>query len=112
MTNIIKWGGYSGYYSYDEESDLYHGEVLGIDDVVTFQGKSPLDLKQAMHDSILEYLNVCKTVGKEPEKPFSGKITVRIPPNLHRKIHLIAETHGKSMNEWITEMLSEAVRPT
>ena len=67
---MMKYKGYTGYFNYDEEADIFHGEVLGIRDVVTFQGRSVDELKAALRDSIDDYLEMCEKHGKEPDKPF------------------------------------------
>lgn len=109
MKNVIRYGRYMGRFEYDDETEIFHGEVLGIEDVVTFQGKSVDELKRAFQDSVEEYLDVCAKAGKEPDKPHSGKFTVRISPDLHREVHIIAKASGKSLNEWISEALAQTV---
>jgi predicted HicB family RNase H-like nuclease len=73
--------------------------------VITFQGKSVEDLRLAFQDSIDDYLEFCAQRNEEPEKPFSGKFIVRIPPELHRKIYTQAKLSGKSLNSWVSEAL-------
>ncbi|MFH1738323.1 MAG: type II toxin-antitoxin system HicB family antitoxin [bacterium] len=109
MANIVCYKEYTGLFEYDDEAGIFHGEILGLDDVVTFQGKSVDELKKAFQDSIEEYLEVCAKVGKPPDKPFSGKFTVRLSPDLHRQVHTIAKAAGKSINEWVCDSLRESV---
>jgi predicted HicB family RNase H-like nuclease len=64
-------------------------------------------LKKEFHDSIEDYLDFCKERGEAPEKPFSGKLTLRLQPDLHRKIYIKSRKENKSLNNWITESLEK-----
>ena len=63
---------------------LFHGEVIGLRDVITFQGCSVDELRIALKDLIEDYLAFCRSRGEEPERPFSGQFVVRISPDAHR----------------------------
>jgi predicted HicB family RNase H-like nuclease len=89
---------------------IIHGEVINIRDVITFQGSSVQELKQAFQDSVDDYLEFCKQRGEEPNKPFSGKFVVRIDPQLHKVIAIRARQEGKSLNSWVEQQLSESIR--
>ena len=80
---MIEYKGYIGTVDFDSEIDLFHGTVININDVVTFYGASTAELREEMQKSIEIYLDFCKEQGKEPEKPFSGKIAVQTNPELH-----------------------------
>lgn len=108
--NILAYKGYQGRFEYDSDADIFHGEVLHLNDVVTFQGRSIDELKQALADSIEDYLLFCKEVGKEPERPFSGRFNIRISPELHQKIAMKAAQAGVSLNSWITEQIAQSPR--
>jgi predicted HicB family RNase H-like nuclease len=77
--------------------------------VVTFEGESVLELRQAFQGSVEDYLAFCAERGEEPERPFSGTFTVRIPPELHRDIYVQARLADKSLNGWISELLQNTV---
>src|ERR1700730_18887185 len=83
---MIKYKGYTGHVEYDDEAKIFHGEVLGIKDVVTFQGTTVDEIEQAFKDSIEDYLDWCKERGKEPEKSHSGKFNLRMPPDVYVKV--------------------------
>ncbi|MEZ4606966.1 MAG: type II toxin-antitoxin system HicB family antitoxin [Deinococcales bacterium] len=102
---MLSYKGYSGYVEFDDEAGLFHGEVLDLRDVVTFQGKSVDEIEQAFKDSIDDYLAFCEERGEEPDKPFSGKLMLRLPPDLHRKVYALSKQEGKSLNQWISERL-------
>ena len=90
------------------EAGLFHGEVLDLKDVITFQGKSVDELEQAFRDSIDDYLAFCEERGEEPDKPFSGRLMLRLPPALHREVYVQARREGKSLNQWIADKLAKA----
>ena len=104
---IIEYQGYLGKVEFDEEHDLFHGEVLNIRDVVTFQGKSARELKKALKDSVEDYLDYCRELSREPEKPFSGKFVLRLSPELHKALYARAQKADKSLNQWIVDQLQK-----
>ncbi len=105
---MLNYKGYTGRAEYDDESGLLHGEVLDLRDVVTFQGRSVDDLETAFRDSIDDYLEFCAQRGEVPDKPFSGRLMLRLPPELHRRVYVRAQHEGKSLNQWISEWLEKA----
>jgi|SRR5579862_268404 len=106
---MMKYKGYIGHVEYDDEAKIFHGEVVGLRDIITFQGKSVEELEQAFHDSINDYLNWCKERGEKPEKTFSGTFNLRIPPELHAKLALHAKTVGLSLNSYVAEKLRSVI---
>lgn len=107
--SILTYKGYQGRFEYDLDADIFHGDVLHINDVVTFQGRSIDELKAALAESIEVYLEYCERKGKEPNKPFSGSFNVRISPELHQKIAMQAARDGMSLNKWVANTLTKAV---
>ena len=105
---MLKYKGYTGHVEFDDESDIFHGEVLDLRDVITFQGRSVEEIEQAFRDSIDDYLDFCRERGEEPDRPFSGRLMLRLPPNLHRMTYVKARRAGKSLNQWIAEKLEQA----
>ena len=107
--SILTYKGYQGSFEYDPDADIFHGDVLHINDVVTFQGRSIDELKEALAESIDVYLEYCEKKGREPEKPFSGNFNVRIPPEVHQQIAMQAARDGVSLNKWVAGTLVKAV---
>ena len=99
--NTLTYKGYQGRFEYDSNADIFH--------VVTFQGRSIDELKQTLADSVEDYLALCSEVGKEPEKPFSGRFNIRISPELHQKIAKKAADAGVSLNNWVLTKLEQGV---
>ncbi|QSJ17409.1 type II toxin-antitoxin system HicB family antitoxin [Nostoc sp. UHCC 0702] len=102
---MMKYKGYEAVVEFDAEAEIFHGEVINIRDVITFQGSSVSELKQAFYDSVDDYLDFCKERGEEPDKPFSGKFMVRINPELHKKIVIKAKKEGQSLNSIVEKSL-------
>jgi len=89
----------------DEDAGLFHGEVINTRDVLTFQGRTLDELRAAFADTIADYAAWCQERGREPERPYSGNFTVRISPELHRRVATAAARSGKSVNGFVTEAL-------
>ncbi len=103
----MKYKGYTGHVEFDSEARLFHGEVLDTRDVITFQGTSVDDLQKAFRDSVDDYLDFCKERDEKPDKPFSGRLMVRLSSNLHRQLFVEARRDGKSLNKLISERLAQ-----
>lgn len=108
----MKYKGYEAIVEFDDEAEIFHGEVINVRDVITFQGDNVGELKQAFHDSVDDYLAFCFERGEEPEKPFSGKFMIRINPDLHKTIAIKAKREGQSLNSWIEKCLYEYTSTT
>jgi predicted HicB family RNase H-like nuclease len=106
---MIEYKGYYGTVEYDAEERLFHGDVLNIQDVITFQGTSADEIERAFKDSVDDYLAWCLQDGKEPERPYSGRFNVRISPELHRDVALTARKSRMSLNRFVEKVLTEKV---
>jgi predicted HicB family RNase H-like nuclease len=100
--------GYVATIDLDEDAGLFHGEVINARDVLTFQGRTIDELKTAFADTIADYVDWCRERGKEPERPYSGNFTVRISPELHRRVATAAARSGKSVNTFVAESLERS----
>lgn len=105
---MMKYKGYFGEITYDDDAKIFHGEVVGLKDVITFQGKSVNELKKAFQDSINDYLAWCAERGETPEKTYSGKLHIRMNPNLHAHLTLEAAHRGISLNDLINQKLNRS----
>lgn len=101
--------GYIGTVEIDSDANLLHGSILGVRDVVTFEGRTPSEAEKAFRESVDDYLNFCKERGEEPDKPYSGKFVVRVEPKVHRLISAMAESSGMSLNAWINDRLARDI---
>ena len=109
--NTMTYKGYSARVEYDDEDEIFFGKIACISDVIGFHSETVADLKTAFHEALDDYLATCAKVGKEPQKPYSGKMMFRVSPDVHRKAAVAAELSGKSLNQWAEEALSKAAQP-
>ena len=105
---MLRYKGFSGHAEYDETVSVFHGEVLDTRDVITFEGTTVEELETAFRESVDDYLEFCRERGEDPDKQFSGRLMVRLPPDLHRQLFLEAKRRRKSLNQVIAERLSRA----
>ena len=105
---MMEYKGYFAKVEFDDEADIFHGEVINLRDVVTFQGQTVDELHKALRDSIDDYLEFCAARGEALEKPYSGKFMVRVEPELHKTIALKARQDGTSLNSWVHDTLAKA----
>jgi predicted HicB family RNase H-like nuclease len=106
--STMTYKGYEALVVYDEDAELFHGEIINLRDVITFQGKSVDELKKALVDSVEDYLAFCKERGEDPEKPYSGQFVVRVDPPIHRAVVTAAKRAGVSLNKWVATTLERA----
>lgn len=104
---MMEYKGYVAKVEFDDEAGFFHGEVINTRDVITFQGECVEELRQAFIDSVEDYLEFCRSRGEKPEKPFSGKLMLRMPVEIHQKVYLRARSSGISLNEWINKTIEK-----
>jgi predicted HicB family RNase H-like nuclease len=105
----MNYQGYTARIEFDERDGIFWGKVLGIKDSITFEGETVAQLTQDFHNAIDFYLADCAAIGKEPQKPASGKLMLRIPPELHAAALVKAQAVGKSLNQCAIDALSREV---
>lgn len=97
--------GYTGVFSLDEDTNWLFGEVIGTSDVITFRSQTAAGIVREFRKSVDVYLDHCAKIGKEPDKPFSGNLSLRTDPEQHRRMVEAAATSGKSLNQWMVDAL-------
>ena len=107
--NLMIFDGFSAKIEYDSDTDLFRGEILGLNGGADFYGANPEELRQEFKRSLDVFLEVCKEKGIEPRKQFSGKFNLRIPPELHERLAMAAQAQGKSLNSLAQEALEKSV---
>ena len=109
----MEYKGYIAAIEYDESVDLLHGRVInaGPSPVATFEASDVEGLKHEFRTSIDQYLTLCEERGIEPQKPFSGKVLLRLGSSLHRQVTLASIDDGITLNAWIKKALEEKVMP-
>ncbi len=111
-TAMMTYKGYRGSVRFDDAAEIFHGEVTGVRDVVTFQGRTVDELKTAFRESIDDYLEFCESRGEEPDKAYSGRFLLRVDPILHRRLVELSGDDGESLNNWIASRLQGLVGTT
>ena len=104
--NAMHYKGYAARIEYSYEDDCFVGHIAGINDVVGFHADSVAELHKAFEEAVNDYIETCKKIGKSPQKPYSGKILLRITPEMHAKVAILAEAHGKSLNSWVMDLFT------
>ncbi|MBI2751860.1 MAG: type II toxin-antitoxin system HicB family antitoxin [Burkholderiales bacterium] len=106
--NAMNHKGYTARIEFDERDDIFVGRVLGLRTMISFHGETVAGLRAAFETAIEQFLRDCKEQGVRPEKPASGKLMLRVPPEVHGAALVAAQAAGKSLNQWATEILEEA----
>lgn len=109
---MMTYKGYIGKVEYDDENKVFTGEVINTRAVITFHGTSVKQLENEFHSSVDDYLDWCKADGIDPEKPYSGKVLLRLNPDLHRQAAIAAGIAGISLNAFIEKATKEAIAST
>ena len=107
--NLMTYKGYAARIEYSDEDNCFIGHIAGIDDIVGFHGESVSELRALFNQAVDDYLVACKKINKSPQKPYSGKIMLRIPQETHAAVAMLAEAHGKSLNAWVITLFLKAI---
>ena len=107
--NPMMYKGYAARIEYSDEDNCLIGRIAGIKPIITFHGDSVADLRTVFQESVDFYLETCASRGENPEKPFSGKIMVRVMPELHARATSVADAVGKSLNQFVTDAIERAL---
>jgi predicted HicB family RNase H-like nuclease len=105
--NIMTVDGYHARIEYDAETDQFRGEILGLNGGADFYGRNPKELRSEFRKSLQVFLEVCREKGIEPRRSYSGKFNLRIPPELHEQLAIVAQAEGKSINTVAQEALQQ-----
>ena len=106
MNNSLAYEGFAARVEFSSEDDCFIGHIAGIQDVVGFHGETVSELKAAFEEAVNDYLATCKKVGKAPQKPYSGKLMLRVSPEIHAAVAIAAELSGQSINQWASDALN------
>ena len=107
--NMMTHKGYAARIEYSDDDACFVGHIAGIKDIVGFHGESVAELRDAFEEAVEDYLETCDALNRQPSKPFSGKLELSIPPDVHAGIAVAAETSGKSINQWVEDAFTNAL---
>jgi predicted HicB family RNase H-like nuclease len=100
--NAMNYRNYLARIEFDAADRIFVGHIAGINDVIGFHG--------AFHNAVDDYIDTCATIGKSPEKPYSGRVMFRVDPGVHARAALAAQLRGVSLNQWAEEALANQAR--
>lgn len=100
--------GYTARIEFDDRDNIFVGRILGLRAIISFHGETVVELRSAFESAIDDFLEDCRERGIKPERPASGKLMLRVPPDVHGAALVAAQAAGKSLNQWATEILRSA----
>jgi predicted HicB family RNase H-like nuclease len=106
--STMTYKGYAARIEYSDEDGCFVGHIAGIKDIIGFHAESVKELRAAFEEAVNDYLATCEKSGRAPQKPYSGNLMLRVPPEVHARAAMMAEAHGMSLNQWAAEVLSRA----
>ena len=109
MNDILEYKGYYASLHFSSEDEVFYGKLLGIDDLVNFEGASVKELKKAFHEAVDDYVETCKELGKEPNKTYKGTFNVRLTTDLHKQAAVYAAMHNISLNDFVRTAIDYAL---
>jgi predicted HicB family RNase H-like nuclease len=104
----MTYKGYAARIEYSDDDGCFIGHIAGIKDIIGFHAESVKELRAAFEEAVNDYLETCEKTGRAPQKPYSGNLMLRVPPEVHARAAMMAEAHGMSLNQWAAEVLSRA----
>lgn len=107
--NTLTYKGYIGSVSFSEKDNVFFGKIEGINGLVNFEGESVKELTEAFHEAVDDYLEYCKEEGIEPHKSYSGSLNIRISPETHSRIAILAKQAGISINAFIKSAVEKQI---
>lgn len=110
MRNVMTYKGYTARIEFDQRDDILIGKVVSIADNITFHGENVKELRADFQAAIDHYIADCEATGRKPLKTASGKLMLRISPDVHAKSLATAKMAGKSLNQWAEEVLRKATQ--
>ena len=106
MDDILEYKGYYATVHFNAEDEVFHGKIIGINDLVSFEGTTVPELKKGFHEAVEDYIETCKLIGKDPEKAYKGSFNVRIPAELHKEAARYATLKNMSLNELVKQAIA------
>lgn len=100
-TDILTYRGFIGSVHFSAEDEVFFGKVEGINDLVTFEGDSVQELKNAFHYAVDSHIEDCAKENIPVEKSYKGSFNLRLTPDLHRRAAIAAKAHGNTLNTFV-----------
>lgn len=110
MKNILEYKGYHTKIEFDSESLVVRGKIEGIRDYVDFESADLLGIEDEFHKAVDDYLEFCMEMGKEPDKEYKGTFNIRISPELHKALAVVAMKNGDTLNNTVEKAISAYIK--
>ena len=110
MSSTMSYKGQTARIEFDARDNTLVGRLVGITDVVSFHAESVAELRAAFEEAVDDYLDTCRQIGKPPQQPASGRLMLRVPPEVHGAALIAAQAAGTSLNQWAAKALAEAAQ--
>lgn len=109
MKNVLEYKGYHAKVEFDSEELVLRGKIEGINDLVNFECKDICNVEREFHAAVDDYLKFCEEVGKVPDKEYKGTFNIRISPELHKKLAIVALQNGDTLNATVEKAITKYV---
>ncbi|GAB1481886.1 type II toxin-antitoxin system HicB family antitoxin [Treponema sp.] len=111
MKDVIVYQDYIGSVHFSAEDEVFYGKIEGIEDLISFEGSSVVEIKESFQEAVEDYISLCAEQGKKGEKSYKGSFNVRIPSDVHKSAQRLATMQGISLNQFIQKAVeAEIVR--
>ncbi|MDE6335928.1 MAG: type II toxin-antitoxin system HicB family antitoxin [Muribaculaceae bacterium] len=107
--NTLQYKGFIGSVEFSEADNVFFGKIEGINALVNFEGESVNELTEAFHEAVEDYLILCEEEGITPHKSYSGALNLRLTPDLHSRIAILAKQAGLSINAFIRKAVENQI---
>ena len=110
MKDVLIYRDFMGSVHFSAEDEIFFGKIEGIEDLVSFEGKSVKEIKKSFEEAVDDYIELCEASGKDAEKSYKGTFNVRMPPELHRQVKRTATRMGISLNQFIQKAVEDELK--
>lgn len=107
--NTMNYRGFTARIDFDDRDNIFVGRLVGTRDIVSFQGDTVRKLRKAFIGAVKDYIDDCEARGVSPERESSGKLLLRLTPELHGQAVLAAQSAGISLNQWMSDLVRREV---
>ncbi|MDR2146631.1 MAG: type II toxin-antitoxin system HicB family antitoxin [Tannerella sp.] len=109
MKNILIYKDFIGYVQFSADDNVFFGKVEGINDLITFEGETVQELRDAFQYVVDEHIKDCEQENIPIEKSYKGSFNIRLTPDLHRKAAIFAKLRGRTLNAFVRESIEKAI---
>jgi len=109
MNNVLTYKGFIGSVQFSADDNVFFGKLEGVNDLVTFEGNTVQELKDAFHYIVDEHIKDCEAENIPAKKSYRGNFNVRITPELHRRAAVSAKMHGTTLNNFVKKAIEHSL---